>query len=630
MIKKSKLISVTKEKIKGLLTRQKIEGLVFFVMCYVYLWLVVDLRLVPNVAAAIAKFPVFYLGWNFFSVSSALPGGLVNYLSSFLVQFFYISWVGAIVVTFQAWLIYFCTRKFLDCLKLSSFYCLSFTGPLLILILYNKYMYFFNIVTGLLFALIFANIYVSIVSNKKKNPLLIFLILSLALYPIAGGSLLLFGILCVIFELIDRTNFPVAGIELLLTFSIPFLIGVMIYDIGTMEAYTQLLPLHENMYYVTLLYYDWIIIGCIFYLFLPLMSTISWLINKIPKPVFLKLWRKNKLLYPLGLLLFLLFVSLSLYYTYDSKNKNIFTADYYASQRNWQKAIRSAEREKYHPFMIFIINRALYHQGRLPQNMFLYPQQTGVMLYGLSSHNYKGILQEIDICIDLGLFGYAEYHTWTKVETFGPLPELLKRLALINMVKGDIDSASVYLEKLGKTIFYSNWANKYLAKIKKNPTLSEDQRIQNFRRNMLKSDFILDSKKTRWIFSKLLDDNRKNKIAFEYQMAIYLINRYPQGVVENLYRLEDFDYKEIPKPYEEAFFICLMQKNTVMIPESFKVSKESKRKFRKFAKFMNSYGRDLYAVEKEVSTTYRNTYYEYFFYGYKYNSSKINISGGKK
>jgi len=381
MIEKSKLQSI-KSKLLSV-TRQKIETIVFFVMFYLYLFLVVDLRLVPSVGGNITQFPVFYRGWDFFSNAWAMPGGLVDYLSSFLVQFFYISWAGAIVVTLQAFLIYFFTRKFLDSLKMSSFSYVSFTGPIVILALYNKYFYFFNIATGLLVALVFANLYILLKQKKGTQSLLVFLILSMLLYPIAGASLLMFCFLCMIYEMIARSRFIVAGAELVSAFAIAYIIGLWIYDIGTTEAFTRLLPIHENLTYIIYEKTEWIVLACSLYLFLPLISVFLWPVQKIPVPRFLSSSRYKKIIHPLCTYLFLILASLSLYFTYNSRRKNMYKADYYACHRNWPKALEAAERVKEHPFMLFTLDRALYHMGRLPQDMFLYPQQIDGPFYAL-------------------------------------------------------------------------------------------------------------------------------------------------------------------------------------------------------------------------------------------------------
>ncbi|MBL7044948.1 MAG: hypothetical protein ISR77_40350, partial [Pirellulaceae bacterium] len=57
------------------------------------------------------------------------------------------------------------------------------------------------------------------------------------------------------------------------------------------------------------------------------------------------------------------------------------------------------------------------------------------------------------------------------------------------------------------------------------------------------------------MLDNLLKANNRNKMAFEYLMAFYLLAKRPDKIVENLRRLDDFGCHEIPRHYEEAILI---------------------------------------------------------------------------
>ncbi|KKK59540.1 hypothetical protein LCGC14_3033340, partial [marine sediment metagenome] len=48
-------------------------------------------------------------------------------------------------------------------------------------------------------------------------------------------------------------------------------------------------------------------------------------------------------------------------------------------------------------------------------------------------------------------------------------------------------------------------------------------------------------------------------MAFEYQMAIYLLTKQPAKVAENIGRLDDFGYPNIPRSYKEALLLHKLQ-----------------------------------------------------------------------
>jgi hypothetical protein len=87
---------------------QGVLSLTFFALLCLYLWQVVDPRLIYSIGT-ITNFPVFFTGWDFFLGQVVHAGGMVMYLSALLSQLFYYSWAGALVITVQAWLLAACT-----------------------------------------------------------------------------------------------------------------------------------------------------------------------------------------------------------------------------------------------------------------------------------------------------------------------------------------------------------------------------------------------------------------------------------------------------------------------------------------------------------------------------------------
>ncbi len=65
-----------------------IRSLIFFIGFFLYILLIVDLRLIYHGAGEIKNFPSFFKDWAFFREFVSHPGGLVEYTSAFLSQFF--------------------------------------------------------------------------------------------------------------------------------------------------------------------------------------------------------------------------------------------------------------------------------------------------------------------------------------------------------------------------------------------------------------------------------------------------------------------------------------------------------------------------------------------------------------
>ena len=183
------------------------------------------------------------------------------------------------------------------------------------------------------------------------------------------------------------------------------------------------------------------------------------------------------------------------------------------------------------------------------------------------------------------------------------------------MVKGNINAAKVYLGVLSKTLFYDDWANDYLTKLDADPNLSADERIQYLKSITLKNNYVLGERGLSSILSDLLKENKSNRMAFEYEMAAYLLTKQPAKVAENIGRLKDFGYPNIPRPYKEALLLHKLRTEKKVDLQSLNVDPESYQRYMGFMKIWNSYQRNSQAAYGELMKNYKGTYYFYYLYG---------------
>ena len=200
----------------------------------------------------------------------------------------------------------------------------------------------------------------------------------------------------------------------------------------------------------------------------------------------------------------------------------------------------------------------------------------------------------------------AEHELTESLEVFGARPMILQRLALINMAKGDTATARTYLGALTKTFFYADWANNYLNLLESDPALSTDKKIQLLRQNRVTKD-------RADIPSTLADTKGHNRMAFEYSMAWYLLTKQLDKFVQNLNRMDDFDYRQIPCLYEEAILIyeLITKKQADLHGRQI-----SSRSLERYKDFMSTYARcktDRIAI-KYLVTNYYNSYFFYYFF----------------
>ncbi|MHC4738299.1 MAG: DUF6057 family protein [Planctomycetota bacterium] len=619
------------------------RSLLFFIFFYLYLWLGVDLHLIYHGGGVLTNFPPFYKDWAFFREFVTYPGGLVEYASAFLSQFLYYSWAGAIVITLQAWMIFICTGCFFKAINARRLCWLRFVPPLLLLITYSQYTYYFLTTMALSAALFCVCLYLRTPSKNKSFLIVIFLILSVILYTIAGGAYLLFATLCVTYELILRRQQNLGLLYLLSTVVIPYVLGVLLFGVSIINAFGNLLPLSWKV-----LSYkspeEIIVVVCILYLLVPLVTVglgFWWIfagshsapLEQVGKsettPVLTKSGKKGGKKHGAGIFswyrnspilrwtvesMVLFAIAGSVFFWHNNERRTSFAVDYYACKRMWPEVIDSARRYSNSYFIVHSVNRALYHTDRLNYDMLVYPQHPGTLFLPIKEHASVS-WKRFDTYIDLGLINKAEHDLMESLEKFGERPTILKRLALINMVKGNFNIARTYLGVLGKTLFETHWANNYLDKLEEDPDLSTDTRIQHLRSLMPKQNYhfaLLDDEQ---MLLDLLTSNRQNRMAFEYLMARYLLSGELEKFAKNLKRLDDFSYFRSPLLYEEAI-LYLLSNNIPVDLHGRQISIDARQRLTDFLDIYNRNGRNKQEALNELRKNYGDSYLFYSLYGF--------------
>jgi len=615
-----------------------LQNFLFFILFYLYLWLYVDLRLMFHGAGIITNFPVFYKGWTFFLPFLSYPGGPLEYLSAFLSQLFYYSWAGALVVTVQAWLLSVCIDYLLKAANLPRIRWICFILPILLLVIYTRYAYHFATTMALLITLLIACLYLKMTLSRTTTLSLLstFLYLSVILYYLAGGAFLLFAVICAIYEFIFRFRWKMSLFYLLFAAVIPYVLGLLVFRVSIIDAFCNSLPFSWKILYyearrreVTIVY--------LMYLFPPLTLLVFGLLQILVKRLhFVKdrtqkkhrnkssnflsntfFWYRHspKLKWAVESLLILAIAGGIVFFCRNENLRTRFKVDYYAYHKMWPELLTSAQQNPKDPFIAQAVNRALYHVGRLSYDMFTWPQHSDYLI--LSDKKYKWMYWQIfDVFLDLGVVNMAENALTECLEGLGSRPMILQRLALINMVKGNSGSAKIYLGALSKTLFHAEWANNYLDLLETDPDLSGDKYIQHLRSLCLDKDCPIYSLFKEKTLLWLLERNSQNRMAFEYLMAWYMLNKNLSKLVQNLERLQDFGYRELPTHYEEAALIYIYGTRKPLNLSGYPPSPQKCQQIEDFSRIINSdkYKGDKQAASEELAKKYRNTYFYYYMY----------------
>lgn len=93
-----------------------------------------------------------------------------------------------------------------------------------------------------------------------------------------------------------------------------------------------------------------------------------------------------------------------------------------------------------------------------------------------------------------------------------------------------------------------------------------------------------------------------------------MLNKQLSKLVQNIERLHDFDYRDLPTHYEEAALIYAYGKRKPLHLSGYLSSPQMRRQIEDFTRILSGYGGDKQAASKELSKKFRNTYFFYYMY----------------
>ena len=239
-----------------------------------------------------------------------------------------------------------------------------------------------------------------------------------------------------------------------------------------------------------------------------------------------------------------------------------------ADQERWDDVLRLASQvapAQYSQYVTHDVHQALYHTGRLPYDMFAYPQLSEPFLLLTGIDPYRLYRRRIcDFHLLLGRVNDAEFHA---SESFvnERTNHCLRQLARIAIVKGRVELARMFLTVLRDDLIDGPWADDCLQRLQADPTFNSDPEITQIRSQMVTADDIhyatapltaeLLTVSEPGQLSSLVRRDPPNRMAFEYTMARYLVIRNLEVVVQLLPQAAALKYPTLPPLYEEAAMI---------------------------------------------------------------------------
>jgi len=527
----------------------EIEAVVFFAVYYLSVLLIIKPELIYYASGRIVYYYPFVMDSQFLYDSLTAVGGPVNYLSSFLSQCFYFSWIGALIITAIGWLFWLLSLKAFAVTRNNCITETCFLFPILLLAAYASYSGH-QLLIALSLLVVFAAFVAYLWADLSKSlfSAMLFLAEFACLYYLIGGTVFIFGFLVALYELLVKRRIVLTrGIFAVL----------VLYYIGVHFGNVSEIPPFCLMYIPP-------------FLILLLIALDKHRCNKpirtkskpnknLPiKKFHLSVLILRKMI-PYGLILFVFCV------VFNGRAKSLSQIWSCAEKENWQKVLDCAKRHpeyQYDFYFNYYINRALYYTGQLGDDMFSYHQNPFALLLSMpdsgpttdASKTFCRKALKADIYMELGYLGHARRCASEALELANGCPYLCKKLALIYLAEEQNETAKIYLRALSKDLIYGRFARQLLLRLEKDSQLTDYEPVQSLRRVAVQTDHVGDYDLGNF-FAPLLQRNPHNKMAFEYMMAMYLLTGQVDKIALNISRMDEFEYNKMPRHYEEAMLV---------------------------------------------------------------------------
>ncbi len=251
---------------------------------------------------------------------------------------------------------------------------------------------------------------------------------------------------------------------------------------------------------------------------------------------------------------------------YDPRLATVVACRSACKQQRWDDLLEEA---KYNPHgdrvLQFMTNYALFHRGRLLDEMFHYPQVCGPrgLVFNFSGRPGLGPGQDdvwytqynSDLFYEMGHVNAAFRHAYNNLCVHGKTYDNLRRMAECSMVNGNYEMASKYLSILERTLFHRDFARRYTAIIA--DAAAADREFHDRRAYLPDVEDNMFGHPA-MPFLNLLEARPDNRMAFDYLMAWLLLEKTDDALaqfIENIERFNQAGHNSIPDHCQEAILL---------------------------------------------------------------------------
>ena len=242
--------------------------------------------------------------------------------------------------------------------------------------------------------------------------------------------------------------------------------------------------------------------------------------------------------------------------SFDAMTYDLIDYDFLVRTEQWDKIIEKAEKKPATtPLGVSCVNLALSQKGQLADRLFEFYQNGGEGLFPTFTRDMISPVSTAEIFFRLGMVNDAErymFEAHEAIPNYRKSARLTRRIIECEIINGNYQVAAKLLRRLQKTLFYSNWANQMMALLGNEKAINRHPiygKLRKYREK--KQDFLFSDREMDQMLGLLFLNDNHNKMAYEYLVCYELLQRDMEKFMQ-YYPLGRFvDYDHIPRSFQE-------------------------------------------------------------------------------
>jgi hypothetical protein len=498
------------------------------------------------------QYQMFLFDTNYFLERIVLPGGLADYISEFLVQFYYMPVLGGTIIALLLMSIQAISWGLMKQYGMKAVfpgYLLSFVPSIVLWCAMGDQNLLLSFVVALSGALLMGWIH-----NRFHNRLVkvVFELVSTALvYWFLGPVVFLYAALMIGDTLMKgKQNGHILS-------SLGYSACLLILTVAWILLTTQSLQYPLYRIFSGLNYYRYP--GTVSPLPLGVMiwTVVVVFFGMVPDGhAWIKKLQQSKVVMALAYVLVIVASWFGIKASFDEMTYDLIDYDFLVRTEQWDKIIEKAEKKPATtPLSVSCVNLALSQKGMLADRLFEFYQNGGEGLFPTFTRDMISPVSTAEIFFRLGMVNDAERYMFEAQEAipnYRKSARLTRRIIECEIINGNYKVAAKLLRRLQKTLFYSNWANQTMALLGNEKAINQHPiygKLRKYREK--KQDFLFSDREMDQMLGLLFLNDNHNRMAYEYLVCYELLQRDMEKFMQ-YYPLGRFvGYDHIPRSFQE-------------------------------------------------------------------------------